>query len=333
MAKKNFEKIKELEDLESQEKGMQNTSEVDMRQESQPEEQVKQTMEVVSRVEKHDNTIVDGYKILDKTLLSNNGKLYPASWEFAYRCPTADEIANFSTVNEKDQPSVFAAVEDLICKCVTIVDTVNDAEISPREINDGDRLMFMLLLREFYIPSVFISYNTMCPYCKEPVEVRLVPSALRYKKLSEDMLSCFDGRVFRIPADMFQTSRDIVFHIPTLAIAGKVFQYLLKTYRDTTSDNSKDKEAFMKQFLLVAPFLFESGKETMEMLKNKFKQIRMDGGLLQAYVTIANQLKLDNLETITYTHDCGSEEEAEIRFPGGWKDFFVDKNRFRKLFE
>ena len=329
MAKKNNEKIEELERLEKQER----ITDVEEIKEDVDASKNTPVMKATPGTKNESHGIVDGYKILDKSILSNNGKLYPDSWQFAYRCPTADEIANFSTVNEKDQPSVFAAVEDLICKCVTIVDVQNDMEISPKQINDGDRLMFMLLLREFYIPNVFISYNTMCPYCKDPVEVRLVPTALRYKKLTDEMLSYFDGRVFRIPADAFQTSRDIVFHIPTLEIAGKVFQYLLKTYRDTMSDNSRDKEAFMKQFLLVAPFLFEDSKETMEMLKQKFKQIRMDGNLLNAYVTLANQLKLDNLETITYVHDCGSEEEAEIRFPGGWKDFFVDKIRFRKLFE
>lgn len=312
-------KLNELEELEKQARGATGVKET---------VEIKNEVSEVKEVKQNETSIIDGYKIVDKSILSNNGKLYPENWQILYRCPTAIEVANFSTVNENDQPAVFAAVEDLITRCVMIYDTEKEDYVSSKELNDGDRLMFMLLIREYYLPDYFISYNTMCPYCKENVEVRLVPSALRYKKITDKMMSFYNGRVFTIPKEELGVSEDIVFHIPTLKISGKIFQYLLKSYRG----EQQDKEAFMKQFLLVAPFLFETGTETLEAIKIKFKKIQMNGALFDAYVNIANMMKFDNLEKIVYSHDCGSEEEAEIRFPGGWKNFFVNRSKYQSLF-
>lgn len=285
----------------------------------------------ITNVEQPSTT--DGYRVLPNSEFSQGGRLYPASWRFAYRCPKSNEVANFSTVNENDQPAIFAAVEDLICKCFKIVDIDTETIISPKEINDGDRLFCILKLREFYLPESYISYSTICPFCKGHVEVRLLASTLRYPQITEKMMSFFDGRRFTIPASVMDTTTDIVFYIPTLKTAAKIFHYLLKIYRDNESDNKQDEEAFTKQFLFIAPFLFETGNETMNDIKVKFRKICKDENLLNAYTVLASKMVFSNKQEIVYSHDCGSEEEAAIRFPGGWKNMFIDTRRYMGLFE
>lgn len=275
-------------------------------------------------------SIIDGYKILERDSLPFEGKFYPKTWSFAYRCPISNEVANFSTINEKDQPAIMSAIEDLICKCVVIIDTASGKQISARQINDGDRMFFFLLLRDFYLPGNPITYTTMCMFCKSPVDVKITAGSLRYEMPTEKMLDSYDGRMFVLDMGL---NEPINFLMPTLEISSRIFRYITKVYKNETSDNNKDSEAFNKQFLLLAPFLYETGHETVEALKVKFRKIKMDGERLNAYVTIANLLKLDNLETIAYQHDCGSEEEAAIRFPDGWKKMFVTKGAYNGLFE
>lgn len=314
-------------------------SELDMleslaKQETSTQHDVEDTMQE-SAVEEEENvvempSIIDGYKILNRDTIPFQGKFYPKSWSFAYRCPVSVEVANFSTINEKDQPAIMSAIEDLICKCVVIIDTETGKQISSRQINDGDRMFFFLLLRDFYLPGFPISYTTMCMFCKSPVEVAITAESLRYKMPSQKIMDSFDGRKFSLDMGLKQ---NISFLMPTLEISSKIFRYITKVYKNESSDNSKETEAFNKQFLLIAPFLYESGREPIEALKNKFRNIKSNGEMLNAYVTIANLLKLDNLETIAYQHDCGSEEEAAIRFPDGWKKMFISKGAYNGMFE
>lgn len=275
-------------------------------------------------------SIIDGYKILPLVELPHNGRLYPHTWSFAYRCPTADEIANFSSVNENDQPSIINAIQELIRKCVVIIDTETQRQVSSLEINDGDRVFFLLKLREFYLGNQPISYNTMCMSCKEEIIVNLTAASLQYWPISDKIFESFDGRTFSL--DMGLSSGNVVFRIPTFDISQRIFRYIMNTYKNRDNSN-KESEVFKKEFLLVAPFLYETGKESIGALKNKFRQISRDGERLKAYVDLANNLKFDNKETFIYTHDCGSEEVAEIRFPGGWKKLFIGKNSYNGLFE
>lgn len=274
-------------------------------------------------------SIIDGYKLIPNNELPHNGRLYPVSWSFAYRCPTSEEIANFSSVNENDQLSIINAIQELIRKCVVIVDTDSQKQISSLEINDGDRVYFLLKLREFYLPNDPISYNTMCLSCKEQITVNLNSASLQFYHISEKIFNSFDGRTFNL--DMGLTSGPIVFRIPTFNTSQRIFRYITNTYKN--KENTKESEVFNKKFLLVAPFLYENGNESVEALKNKFRQISRDGERLKAYVDLANNLRFDNKETFVYTHDCGSEEVAEIRFPGGWKKMFVGSSTYNGLFE
>lgn len=275
---------------------------------------------------------IDGYKYIPNNELPFEGALYPASWRFAYRCPTSMEVANFSTIADDDQPGIIAAVEGLIKKCYIIVDSDKNKEISSEEINDGERLFFFFRLREFYLNDTPITYLVMNPTYQEPVNINLSSSALVYPTLNTKLLECFDGRIFTVTYD--KNLEPIKFLIPTLNTSSKVFRYMVKTYKDIQKDENKGKDdsAFDKQFLLIAPYLYVDGNETIVALKQKFKVIQKNDKLLNAYITIINKLKLNNYDKIIYTYK-ESEEEALIKFPGGWKQMFIDKGAFGGIFE
>jgi hypothetical protein len=280
--------------------------------------------------------VIDGYRVLERHQLPFGGSLYPISWNFAYKCPTAKQVANFSTMDESNQPAIIAAIEELVKENFVIVDSDTDETVSTGEINDGERLFFFLLLREFYLHDKPISYTTISQNWQEPVSVELFASRLSYKRLGEKLLECFDGRVFTIPVEGLDAP--IAFRVPTFNASGKIFRHIVKVYRDSqgadedASDKMQKDESFNKQFLLIAPFLFVTGNETVEQLKMKFKGIQASEKVLGAYLTIINKLNFTNLERLTYEYK-GAEEETLIRFPGGWKSMFVDKGIFGDLFD
>lgn len=278
------------------------------------------------RPPKQEPNIVDGYKKIDLDEMPNGGVFYPHSWRFAYRCPTTLEVANFSTIQENDTPAIVAAVEDLIRKCVKIWDVNTQREVSSTEINDGDKLFFMLKIRSFYIPGQDIRLDETCDICHEVFEAKLTTESIQYKKPTDKLVNAFDGRLFTLNMGL---EEPIVFRIPTIGTSARLFKYVVKVMRQTP-DVKKDpinNTVHDKTFLLIAPWLFVTGQETIKEIMSRFKQIQKDSKLLNAYLSIVNNIQLDNLENIeAICSHCGSEVSSEIRFPGGWKHFFESEN-------
>jgi hypothetical protein len=274
----------------------------------------------------NNSNLLDGYYVLDNHALPYEGALYPSSWKFAYRCPTSKEVANFSTLNDQDQPSIIIAIEDLIRKCVVIYDVEKDQQISSSEINDSDRIFFILLLHDLYLPSKPIQYPTICMMCKEPVDAILTSKTLQFPTLTEKLLSIFDGRKFTFDMSVMGVEDPIIFLIPTVERASRIFKYVIKVYRDEQNDKERKEDKFVydKQFLLFVPFLYERGNETLKELYSKFQKIQSDENRFKAYLEIISKLKLDNFENIVVEcPSCQAIEEAPLRFPGGWKNMFV----------
>lgn len=282
---------------------------------------------------KKEYQIVDGYRILEKEMLPfNGGSFYPEGWQFAYRCPTTKEIANFSTIDNEDRPKIIAGIEELITKCFKIIDRVKQQEVPSNQINDGERLFFFLKLREFYMHDRPIEYVTISPYWNEAVNISFVADSLIYKTPNQKLLDNFDGRMFTFK---ITEEKEIKFLIPTLDISSRVFRFMLKKYQDSqkeTNDNIKDADAFNKQFLFMAPYLYEKGSETVDSLRTKFLAIQKDEEVYGKYIEIINRLNLTNSEGIKYSYK-GIEEESQMKFPGGWKNIFVDKETFGDMFD
>lgn len=270
--------------------------------------------------------MMDGYIKINRDELPQQGVLYPESWEFAYRCPTAKEIANFSTINEQDQPAIIVGVEDLIRKCVIIYDTEQDKQINTGEICDGHRTFFLLKLRDYYLPGSPLSYRTICQTCHETWDAILTADKLQYAELNEKLLNAYDGRVFTLDMGL---DTPIKFKVPTLETSGRIFKYIVKTYRNSANNDTEKKQdniVYDKNFLLLAPYLYVTGIETIRDITFRYRAIQKNDELFAKYIEIINRLKLDNEETFDeICPSCGSEEETQIKFPGGWKKLFISK--------
>ncbi len=283
-------------------------------------------------VQEEENISDSEYRKLEKSELPFQGRLYPESWEVAYRCPTPDEIADFSTINEEDQAGIINAISELVRKCFLIYDVKEKKQISSSQLNDGEKMFFFLKLREFYLDdNAPIKYIVMNQMYSEPVEISFTSNTLQYPELKEELLERFDGRVFHI-------DDEIKFHIPTIAISQKIFKYVVAVYKeiDAAQNGKKQKNTITeksidKKFLLIAPYLFVTGEENMQSLKQKYIQVTKNPKLYKKYITIANSLNLTNLEYITYNYK-ESEEEALIKFPMGWRKIFDDTEGLSKLF-
>lgn len=276
----------------------------------------------------------NGYRVLENSELPYFGRLYPESWRFTFRCPEVDEVAEFSTINERDTPKIQDAITNLIKKCYVIVDIETEKQIPSSQINDGDRLFFFLKLREFYMQDIPIEFPIISQNHQEPLIVNLMAHNLIFKNINEKLLACFDGRRWSIPTIDFGLKDPIVFTNPTLDISQRIFKYMVNKYRDAQDANKEkiNKAEINPKFLLILPFLYVEGNEKIESLNLKFKNIQKNPPLLKAYLALASKMIHTNEDYITITYK-GDEEKTEMKFPGGWKNMFQSKKAFGGLFD
>lgn len=266
------------------------------------------------------NSAVDGYIVIPRDLLPNGGIFYPLGWGFAVRAPLTKEVAAFSTLQNQDTPGVISAVEDLIRKCVKIYDADSDREISSGEINDGDKLFFLLYIRSLYIPEDNITFPSICGLCHEKFETTLTYKNLKYHEPSQSLIDAYDGRSFHLNMGV-----KISFRMPTIKNTSRIMKYLTNVYKDEQSGKPRptDKVAYDKTFQLLVPFLLETGDESVKELMNKYNNICKNEDLLKAYLQIVNKIKIDNLEEIEgVCPHCDSVESNEIQLPS-WSKLFI----------
>ena len=266
---------------------------------------------------------LDGWVKLERHELPQEGVLYPESWQFAYRCPTAQEVANFSTINDQDQIGIINVVEDMIRKCVIIYDTDKEVQIPNGEICDAHRMFFLLKIRSQYLPGKDIIIDAYCQECQKVHQVALTAESLIYQMPNDKLINAYDGRIFTLEMGL---ENPVVFRVPTLETTGRLYKYIAKMARNQQqgSDKKQDNVIYEKQFLLLAPYLFITGKETVRDITLKYKMIKRNDALFTSYLEIVNRIKLENDENFAYIcPDCESEEEAQIKFPGGWKKLFI----------
>lgn len=272
--------------------------------------------------------MIDGFIAVEKENLPYGGRLYPESWQFAYRCPTVKEVARFSAIPEFDTVNIMAGMDDFIRKCVKIYDTENDKIIPTEEINNSDKIFFMLAIRDYYLPGNPIDMDSVCSDCQESFVAQLTAKSLIYPDLDENLLSNFDGRTFTVK---FDDGEPIKFYIPTIGTYSRVLNYILKMHK--TSQQQKDikidKVIYDKVFMNMAPFLFETGDETIQDIIKSYKAISSNDRLLEAYVNIYSNVNVNNFEYIKFECPyCHNEEFVDIVFPGGVNKIFQKEFKF-----
>lgn len=291
-------------------------------------EEVKSHTMGIRYSEENRPNVINGNFIIERDQLPHHGLYYPENWNFAYRCPKAEEVAIFSTFDPRDQVGIMIAIADLIRKTVVIYDDENDMVIPTGEICDAHQPFFMLKIREAYLSNAPIMIDVMCQNDLEQYQAPFTADKFKYKIPNEKLLSIYDGRVFRFKFSDIDDAIEI--RIPTLATSSKIYKYLTKVYRSAQQGGTKDKALekynkifYDKLFLLVAPFLFVTGSETIGDIVKRFKEISSNELVYKHYLEIINSFKLDNYSTFDVEcPKCGGLDEAEIRFPE-WRYMFI----------
>lgn len=275
------------------------------------------------------SNILDGYSVV--ILPENIAELYPDTWKFAKRCPTSKEVANFSTIDENDKIGMILAIQDLVKKCIVIFDIDKNRQISSTQILDAHQTFFALEIRDFYLPGEenMLNYLSICTMCNEPLNVPIISKKLIYKKQTEKFLSSIVDRKVILTFD--DLDEPIEFLLPAIEITSRFFNFIVKAYRNNQNDDEKKDEKLNKiihdkQFLLLAPYLYVSGSESVKQISIKFEKIKENDKLYIRYLEIINKLKLDNLDFVETECKCGSLEENKLRFPGGWRNMFINKS-------
>lgn len=332
--KKKIDALKALEEKQTQ---------IDNQNEERIDNNLEETQETQEYIEptpskKERFNEIDGWRLLEADELPYKGVFMPAEWNLFYKCPEVGDVANFATIDENDRQKIMKAVSDLVRKCFKIVNNETEKEVSTKEINSGEKLFYFLRLREFYLNDKPIVFQTFSAELEKIVEVNFVSDSLVFDEPKQKLLECFDGRHFNFK--MPDSKEVIRFMIPTLGIEEKIFNYMIGTYKKLQKDenNKKDLDAYNKQFLLFAPYLFETGTEIVETLKAKFNNIKRNEALYKYYLEIILQLTplLSNKDYIKFmvTDEDDNEimEESLMRFPGGWRKMFVNTESSSDLF-
>lgn len=268
---------------------------------------------------KKEHTIIDRYD------LPYHGQFYPESWSFAVKKPTAEIVASFSVINEQNRSELLKSIEDLICECVVIYDNEADEIVDSSEINEPEKLFWMLLLRKMYILNSPITWEGLCESCAEMSKFWMDTDTIEYPEVTEKLLSVYDGRRFTFKFSDLDES--IIICMPTIGRSSKVFRHVIRTLKAAEKEGkskSVDKVFHDKIFLLYLPYLFETGQESVMELVGKYRKIRQNIKLQEKYNLIINSIDLDNLDTVNCECSlCKSMEVAKMKFPGGWRKFFV----------
>lgn len=256
---------------------------------------------------------------------------YPQNWLFFYRCPLADEIAVFSTTPEEDKVKIMQAVTGLIRKCFIIIDGDTEKEITTNSLHTISKMYMFLLLRDFYMNQDPIKFNVYSPALDGLVEVVFNHHSLKYKELNQNLINIYNSerRGFEFPYD--NEEGHIFVPITTIGMETKMLNYMVNNYKKLQKDETtkKDFSNFDKQFIAFIPLLFETGNESVESLKFKFKRIVNDDLLMKQYLQIMNIMDLGESSNIDYTVEVdGVEviEDAEMKFPGGYKKLFTSNS-------
>lgn len=268
---------------------------------------------------------VSEYTKVDRDLLPYMGIFYPKSWLFAVRKPDVSDVAAFSVLNDKNRVEVLAATEELIRKCVVIYDSETETTIDSGEINEPEKLWWMLLLRRLYIINNPITWEGLCDDCTEMVNFWMDIDTIQYPDIKQKTIDAFDGRAFHFVFEGID--EPIVIRMPSVARSSKIFKHVVRTLKDSEKNGktkSTDKLFSDKRFLLFAPWLFETGDETMIQLIAKYNRIIADKTLFEKYNILISKMEFDNTDSVVCEcSKCRSLEVGAMKFPGGWRKFFI----------
>ena len=246
--------------------------------------------------------IKDGWLDVDRSMLGDRNKFYPADWEFKIRPATVEAVKNWSVLDEENANSIDDVFNEILKTCFTIKTPAGPLPWG--NLRSWDRFFFILLIREytFAVGESKIEFTEDCVNCDNPVPFNLTSSALSYDLPDPEVMRYFDEESQTWIISRVQEKRkvDTIFvkFLPWMAN---------KISKDLTIATRQIRELELK---------FKSWDTEM------FSFI--DDIVRNIMVTPASKL-------ISTCPVCGEEVTAQIRFPNGIRGLFTMDNKRKKF--
>lgn len=253
------------------------------------------------------------YIEVNKSNMNYAGELYPSSYIFKCRAALGAEIANFSTIDNEDPLSVNDGINEILKTCLVIEN--NGKKISYKNLNEMDRLWFVLFIRDLTMVETEqkIQYDTKCNLCFESNMVTLSYDNFITKKFSDIAKKYWD--VDECSFMVSTKSFGILKFQPSTIFRAELFKDWMI---NQSQKHNKPNATFVKLFWMLLNDDNQYDKDAVDKAYNDYIAISNDPKKLSVYIKLNEELSLGITEQITYKCEhCEKEALADIRFPDG----------------
>lgn len=281
----------------------------------------------------HQNSdIRDGWMEVDRRLLGERDKFYPADWKFRIRPANVEAIRNWSTIDDENANSIDDVFNEILKSCLAII-----TPMGPRpwdNIRSWDRFFFILLIREytFIKGEKIIQFDEDCKNCDNPVTFNLTSTALEYDLPDPEVMPYFnvEKQVWEIDPIEFDINEEpITLYLPTLSKDTAIKSWMINRIRE----NKKIDNVFVRFLPWLAPSINKDDKLASRQIREyemKFKSWDTDMFSLMDEI-IRNVAITPATRLVMKCPICGEEVAADIRFPNGVRSLFAIQNRSKKF--
>lgn len=277
----------------------------------------------------------DGWMPIDRRLLGERDKFYPAEWTFMVRPATVEAIRNWSMLDESNANSIDDVFNEILKHCLTIKTPYGPQ--TWQSINNWDRFFFVLVIREFTFANGEnnIEFFEDCENCDASTRFTLESQALMYDLPDESVLQYFDCETrtwFINPVDFGVDYPDeIKLYVPTIERDANIKAWLISEYQEN------DKKKFDNVFIKFLPWLVPKISKDASAAKMQIRKAEM---MFKGWDTEMFSFMNDVIKNIAVTPStsisaicpsCGEEVTTRLRFPDGVGSLFNVVNRRSKF--
>lgn len=268
--------------------------------------------------------IRDGWIDVDKRLLGDRAKFYPADWQFRIRPATVEAVRNWSTIDEENPNSVDDVFNEILKSCITIVTPTGPLPWG--NIRSWDRFFFVLLIREytFVEGEKKVEFTDDCPNCDNPVKFNLTSQSLMYDYPDPEVMKYFseEDQNWLIDPNEYDVEwpEPITLYLPTLEKDANIKAWLI----DRVQNKKKVDQVFIKFLPWLAPKISKDLTIAQRQIREyevKFKS--WDTEMFSFMDEVINNITvMPSTKLVTTCPTCGEEVTAQISFQDGIRSLF-----------
>ncbi len=265
--------------------------------------------------------LINGWHLLNLSLLSYNGKYYPKGTEIKVKPFSTKEVIHFTSINENNPLEVDRAFQYILKSCVKCY--VNGNPIpTDKFLFNLDRFAVILLIRVYSDMRTDLSFEHKCSNkkCKTEQKVKVIPQNLVF---SEDLISkYFDETSGMFEIKMMSSEgmeKTYIYSPVTLKENSELFDFMI-------NERENIDETELKVLVKLFPFMrqFIGGCKDLGEVYDRFKGLSKyeiaDLALLEEKVSLEAKQSVS-----TVCNKCGHVEDVQMRFPDGFKAIVVSK--------